>query len=512
MLFTLKEMKKSRREFLKSITTAGAAVGALPLLTQCASLDRWMVGDTHDEREKVVIIGAGAAGLSAAYQLKKSNIPYRVFEASSRIGGRILTVQDVNRAAQWADLGAEKILAHQANVLDLCKELKLDLTEISPVNPTAFYRQDHFIPSVEWNKIAIELETFFARLNIECYGKGVGGGAVEFLNAGNVSQYPLAVQLDSVTAHDLVDKNKKFLNDVKISFLENAVRSELGVSLKDISGLGLLHWIRSARPLHKMKYYKLSGGFSVLTQALYDRVAGILPGRLVQLGHQLTEVQVKDDYYRLIFSSASGAQEYKAKNVICTLPWAVLSQVKGIRDLPWADRQLLRLGQISLGSQSKVALSFTQRFWKDSSVIAKGGTWYSDLSLGAVSEGCVPSLVPLGGGRGILSCQIGGEAGRNVGLATKDQVLKDLAQIRQKEITEFDQNFYVQNWSRLDHFKGSRAVPGLQFYQAFERTPLAAGSWIMAGEAHSLTQVGTVDGAIDSASQVVDQIFKSQRI
>src|SRR6185312_15397092 len=156
LLFTLKEMKKSRREFLKSITTAGAAVGALPLLTQCASLDRWMVGDTHDEREKVVIIGAGAAGLSAAYQLKKSNIPYRVFEASSRIGGRILTVQDVNRAAQWADLGAEKILAHQANVLDLCKELKLYLTEISPVNPTAFYRQDHFIPSVEWNKIAIE--------------------------------------------------------------------------------------------------------------------------------------------------------------------------------------------------------------------------------------------------------------------------------------------------------------------------------------------------------------------
>lgn len=503
-------MKKSRREFLKSITTAGAAVGALPLLTQCASLDRWMVGDTHDEREKVVILGAGAAGLAAAYHLKKSNIPYRIFEASSRVGGRVLTVQDVNPSAQWADLGAEKILSHQTNVLGLCKELKLDMAEISPVNATAFFHQDHFIPSVEWNKISSELISFFARLNIECYGKS--GAINEYLNAGNVSQFPLAVQLDSVTARDLVEKNKKFLNDVKVSFLENAVRSDLGVELKDISGLGLLHWIRNAKPLHKMKYYKLSGGFSVLTQALYDRVGGIIPGRFVQFGHKLTEIKIKGDHYRLLFSTHSGLQEYQVKNVICTLPWAVLADVKGVKDLPWTERQLLRLGQISLGSQSKVALSFNQRFWKDSTVIAKGGTWYSDLASGAISEGCVPSLVPLGAGRGILSCQIGGEAGRNVGLAAKDQALKDLAMIRQKEIAEYDQNFYVQNWSNLPNFKGSRAVPGLQFYQAFERTPMSADSWFMAGEAHSLAHVGTVAGAIESASQVVDQVFRSQRL
>jgi monoamine oxidase len=508
LLFTLKRMVKSRREFLKSVTTAGAAVGALPFLTHCASLDRWMRGDNRDERDKVVIIGAGAAGLSAAYFCKKAGIPFRLFEASSRLGGRILTVQDVNPAAQWADLGAERIFPQHAPVLDLCRELKLNLTEINPPVAAAFFQRDHFIPSTEWNKISTELNTFFARLHQECYGKS----SSEYLNAGNVSQFPLAVQLDSVTASDLLEKNKKFLNDVKITFLADAVRANLGVELKDLSGLALLHWLRNEQPWQKGRYYKLSGGFSVLTQALYDRVGGIIPGRITQFERTLTEVRVKEDDLRLIFSSPQGPEEYQARNVICTLPWAVLSEIKGIQDLPWTERQRLRLRQTTLGSQSKVALSFRQKFWKDSAVLGKGGTWFTDLPTGAITEGGAPALVRLGtAGRGLLSFQMGGEAGRNAGIATKDQALKDLAQVRRTEASEFDQNFYVQNWTSLKHFKGSRAVAGLQFYQAFERTPMAAGNWYMAGEAQSLAHLGTVAGAIESASLAVDQIFRSQR-
>lgn len=498
-------MKKSRREFLKSAVTAGTAFSALPLLTHCASLDQWMMGDTHDEREKVIVIGAGAAGLSAAYQLKKANIPYRIFEASSHVGGRILTVSDVNPAGQWVDLGADRILGTQSNLIDLCHELKLDLHEYNPPTSAAFFDRDHFIPTGEWTKISSELVGFFARLNLECYSK-----SNETLNAGNVSQFPLAVQLDSVTARDLVDKNKKFLNDIKISFLENAVRSDFGVELKDISGLGLLHWMRDVKPVSKMKFYRLTGGFGVLTQALYDRVSGVIPGRFVQFNHKLVEVKVKDDYYRLTFSSTNGKQEYKAKNVICTLPWTILSQVEGISELPWTDRQRLRLGQTLLGAQSKVALSFNSRYWKDS-VVGKGGTWYTNLPSGAISEGSVPPLVSMGGGRGILSCKIGGENARKVGLDSKDQALKDLALLRAKDIPEYDQNFYVQNWPLMENFKGSRAVPGLQFYQAFERSPMVAGHWYMAGEAHSLNQLGTVAGAVESASQVVSQVFKTQK-
>ena len=52
---------------------------------------------------KVVVIGAGIAGLTAAYRLQQQGIDVELYEARSRVGGRILTVQ-VND--QMAELGA----------------------------------------------------------------------------------------------------------------------------------------------------------------------------------------------------------------------------------------------------------------------------------------------------------------------------------------------------------------------------------------------------------------------
>ena len=42
---------------------------------------------------KVAIIGAGVAGLRTAMLLQKQGIPYEIFEASDRVGGRIFTYQ-----------------------------------------------------------------------------------------------------------------------------------------------------------------------------------------------------------------------------------------------------------------------------------------------------------------------------------------------------------------------------------------------------------------------------------
>jgi monoamine oxidase len=45
------------------------------------------------EKDKVLIIGAGAAGLMAARILKQKNTPFTILEATDRIGGRALTLE-----------------------------------------------------------------------------------------------------------------------------------------------------------------------------------------------------------------------------------------------------------------------------------------------------------------------------------------------------------------------------------------------------------------------------------
>ena len=63
---------------------------------------------TRSDKTQVVIIGAGAAGLTAARELDAAGIGVTILEARDRIGGRILTVRDAHTPSP-IELGAEFI-------------------------------------------------------------------------------------------------------------------------------------------------------------------------------------------------------------------------------------------------------------------------------------------------------------------------------------------------------------------------------------------------------------------
>jgi len=74
-------------------------------------------------KEKVVIIGGGIAGLTAAYTLKKHGVEALILESNDRLGGRIYTKS--NRAHLF-ELGATWVFQDQV-LKQLIKELGLEL-------------------------------------------------------------------------------------------------------------------------------------------------------------------------------------------------------------------------------------------------------------------------------------------------------------------------------------------------------------------------------------------------
>src|SRR5215475_4941350 len=58
-------------------------------------------------RKKVIVIGAGIAGLSCAYELKRRGHDLIVLEASGRAGGHVRTFHDPFADGLYADMGAE---------------------------------------------------------------------------------------------------------------------------------------------------------------------------------------------------------------------------------------------------------------------------------------------------------------------------------------------------------------------------------------------------------------------
>ena len=74
---------------------------------------------------EVLVLGAGLAGLAAAYELKKAGYAVTVLEARSRPGGRVLTYRDPFADGLYAEMGAEYVDATDEYDHRYCKELGL---------------------------------------------------------------------------------------------------------------------------------------------------------------------------------------------------------------------------------------------------------------------------------------------------------------------------------------------------------------------------------------------------
>ncbi len=98
----------TRNEFIKQCTILGIGTPLMSLILSCSDDIEGMTPNPEINFDgKVIIIGAGAAGMTAGYFLNKFNIDFEIIEASSTFGGRL------KRASNFADfpidLGAEWI-------------------------------------------------------------------------------------------------------------------------------------------------------------------------------------------------------------------------------------------------------------------------------------------------------------------------------------------------------------------------------------------------------------------
>jgi monoamine oxidase len=89
-----------RREMLKAGGTALVGfAGMAPQLSAAAQ--------TRGTKQKIIVMGAGIAGLSCAYELTRRGHDVTVLEATGRAGGHVRTWHDPFADGLYADIGAE---------------------------------------------------------------------------------------------------------------------------------------------------------------------------------------------------------------------------------------------------------------------------------------------------------------------------------------------------------------------------------------------------------------------
>ena len=96
----------NRREFLKRSLFAAATLPGLHPVIAAASRDAIL---RTDAAKKVIVIGAGLAGLSSAYELTQAGHEVTVLEARTRSGGRVWTLRDSFPEGLYAEAGATNV-------------------------------------------------------------------------------------------------------------------------------------------------------------------------------------------------------------------------------------------------------------------------------------------------------------------------------------------------------------------------------------------------------------------
>lgn len=121
----------NRRDFIKQglFTAAALSAASLDVLaSDQSSLTR------KGAAKKVIIVGAGLAGLSAAYELTQAGHDVTILEARMRPGGRVYTLREPFSDGLYAEAGAARIPADHNLTLKYAKLFGLTLEPMYPAD------------------------------------------------------------------------------------------------------------------------------------------------------------------------------------------------------------------------------------------------------------------------------------------------------------------------------------------------------------------------------------------
>jgi monoamine oxidase len=429
---------------------------------------------------KVIVAGAGLAGLAAARDLERAGAEVVVLEARDRVGGRVHTLRHGFESGQHAEAGADLIEREQQHVRDLAAAVGLTPVRILR-RGWAFYGPDSH-----------------GRRRVRS-GRGAFGEAADRL-APEIRDYRLAdMRWDSAVAAAIARRSvADWLASERadVSFVAG-VRGLRGFFLadpEDLSLIALVDQFASDEVPGSDQVFRIPDGNDSLPQAIAQGLRGT-----IALRARVRRIQRRDDGVRISFEQRGRLREVEGDYCVSALPASTLRDVTFEPALP--DDQQRAIATLRYGPATRLLLQFARRWWRSATRTSAYGT---DLPTGAVWDGNEQQR----GRPGILSFLAGGRAsGELQAILGSEGTAGVVQRLTWMGTPAPVVASHVVTWEEDPWARGGYAVFDPQFVPAL-RAWLArpAGRVFFAGEHTSLHWQGYMNGAIESGLRAAAEV------
>ena len=497
------------------------AGGTYPAMLALGMLRSAPVKPMPDERngagKHIIILGAGLAGMTAAYELIKLGYQCTVLEARDRAGGRCWSVRNGSTNTETGNItqtatfdqglyynaGPSRIPHHHQLTLHYCKELKVPLQVYNNLNESAYYFSE--------GKGAL------SNRKVRCreIHNDVRGYMTEML-AKAIDQK----QLDLAMTREDAEKVVEYLRaegglDIDKAYRASARRGYSAApgagdkagtianayTLSDILGSGLMDpdFYNVAEYTYElqMTMFQAVGGMDMIARALERQL-----GKMIRFNAVVTAIKNTAAGVDIIFKNKEGEQTIQGDLCICTIPLPVLSNI----DHNFSSDASRAIDYISYIATGKIGLQFKRRFWEEDEQVY-GGITHTNNEL---TQLFYPSY-DYQSDKGILVgyYNFNDKARRTGDLSPKDReqlALNKGAMIHPQYSKEFESSFSV-SWHKTQYSLGGWALYSNEERQTYYKALLQPDKQVYFAGEHMTYLNAWMAGAFESARSVVSAVY-----
>ena len=447
----------------------------------------------QSNQRAVTVIGAGLAGLAAAFDLQRAGWPVTVLEARPRIGGRVYSLRSFLHG-QVAEGGGEFIEESHTRMLAFAREFNLPLGRVGSWQGQAGDwaclegKSGRLLDSSLWGSVLHEEIDRIWRALSEL------GNLVP--DPQRPQAAPNASGLDRQSAHDWLASLD--VHPLAKNHFAQHIRAEYTTEPERFS---LLDLARNAAMYYRSgihgENYRVIGGNDRIPCAL----AEALPD--VRLNAVVTSIRILPEEVVVTCKQHDTHQTIHSTFAILAVPLMTARLIDYHGSLPDAHQRMV--AEVSYGAVTKVLIQYRRRFWEERGwngrLVTDTGlvyTWHATSHVEAED--------------GILTVYTGGEpAARLATLSDEDRIQLAVDEIERlfPDSSRLIEKTATIAWPNEEFSRGSylALAPG-QVTAHWERLMKPAGRLFFAGE-HATPLQGFMEGAVESGQRAAMTILSS---